>query len=171
MTAPPDNPAATPNAWDEAIATLLGELSAVQGELLTLLSAKREKLAARDNDGLAALQPEESRLSERLMECHRKRQQLLASAGEQGLPSDSLQALTASLDRPQRQRLRPEIDAAKRQSRILQHQSLTNWVVVQRTLLHLSQMIEIIATGGRMKPTYGEDGPAVASGSIVDQAV
>jgi hypothetical protein len=60
-------------------------------------------------------------------------------------------------------------EAADR-SRLLQHQSLTNWVLVQRTLLHLSQMIEIIATGGRPKPTY-EKGPGSNSGgALVDRA-
>jgi hypothetical protein len=52
----------------------------------------------------------------------------------------------------------------------VQHHSLTNWVLVQRTLIHLSQMLEIIATGGRMKPTYGEGGRTDAGGSLVDQA-
>ena len=50
---------------------------------------------------------------------------------------------------------KPAFDEAAERSRLLQHQSLTNWVLVQRSLLHLSQLIEIIATGGRPKPTYG----------------
>ncbi|MCU0373434.1 MAG: hypothetical protein MUE56_09370, partial [Ignavibacteria bacterium] len=29
--------------------------------------------------------------------------------------------------------------------RLLQHQSLTNWVLAQRSMLHLSQLLEIIA--------------------------
>jgi hypothetical protein len=38
------------------------------------------------------------------------------------------------------------------------------------SLLHLSQMIEIIATGGRPKPTY-EKGPGSNSGgALVDRA-
>jgi hypothetical protein len=52
----------------------------------------------------------------------------------------------------------------------LQHQSLTNWVLVQRTLLHLSQLIEIIATGGRLKPTYGKGSDHQAGGALVDRA-
>ncbi|MEM9185374.1 MAG: flagellar export chaperone FlgN [Planctomycetota bacterium] len=158
-------------AWDREIASLLEELSAVQGDLLTLLSNKRDKIAARDADALQALQPQEAELGERLMGCHRWRQRLLAGAGERGLPSDSLQSLTASLPRDERKRLQPEIASARRLARLLQHQSLTNWVVVQRTLLHLSQMIEIIATGGRMKPTYGESASVGSGGAIVDQAV
>ena len=143
----------------------------MQGDLLALLEKKRDRIAARDSAALEQLQSHEAELSERLMSCHRRRQQLLESAGSQGLPSDSLQSLTASLPGSQRQSLTPEIESARSRSRILQHQSLTNWVLVQRTLLHLSQMIEIIATGGKMQPTYGEGTQGVQGGAIVDQAV
>jgi hypothetical protein len=40
--------------------------------------------------------------------------------------------------------------------RVLQHHSLANWVLAQRRLLHVAQSLEIIATGGRMRPTYGD---------------
>ncbi|MEM6331117.1 MAG: flagellar export chaperone FlgN, partial [Planctomycetota bacterium] len=132
---------------------------------------KRDQIVARDSAALQALQPEEARLSERLMHCHQRRQQLLHAAGRHGLPSDSLQSLSASLPRAERSPLQPEITAARRRSRLLQHQSLTNWVLVQRTLLHLSQMIEIIATGGKKQPTYGGSADQQRGGVIVDQAV
>jgi len=53
---------------------------------------------------------------------------------------------------------------------LLQHHSLVNWVVIQRTLLHLSQMLEIIATGGRLQPTYGKGESSTASGTLMDWA-
>jgi len=60
-------------------------------------------------------------------------------------------------------------DAATR-GRILQHKSLSNWVLVQRWLIHLSQLLEIIATGGQLQPTYGKDATNSSGGSLVDQA-
>lgn len=157
--------------WDTQIASLLEELSSVQADLLALLNKKREQIAAKDSMGLKSLAASEAQLTDRLMNCHRKRGELLASAGREGLPSDSLQALAATLPLNERKRLGPEINAARHRSRLLQHQSLTNWVLVQRTLLHLSQMIEIIATGGQMKPTYGDSPSARTGGALVDQAV
>jgi hypothetical protein len=41
---------------------------------------------------------------------------------------------------------------------------------VQRTLLHLSQLIGIIATGGQSLPTYGKGADCRASGALVDRA-
>ena len=49
--------------------------------------------------------------------------------------------------------------------------SLAQWVAVQRTVLHLSQMLEIIATGGRSQPTYGMGVGSQRSGALMDQAV
>jgi hypothetical protein len=96
---------------------------------------------------------------------------LLSQAPDQGLPSDSIKSLSKSLPANTRTRLRGELDEAHQRSRILQHECLTNWVLVQRTLLHLSQMIEIIATGGRMKPTYGNGSDRQDQGALVDRAV
>ncbi|MEN1678681.1 MAG: flagellar export chaperone FlgN [Planctomycetota bacterium] len=156
---------------EEQVANLLSDLAATQGELLDLLGRKRQMIASRDRQGLNALQAEEAKLADRLMGCHQRRQALLAGAASRGLPGDSLQALAASLPREERQRLAPGIADARRRARLVQHQSLTNWVLVQRTLLHLSQMIEIIATGGQMRPTYGDSASPRAGGAFVDQAV
>jgi hypothetical protein len=105
-----------------------------------------------------------------LEECHRERAELLEAAAREGLPSDNVRTLAAALPVEHRDAVGSGIEKARQQSRLLQHHSLTNWVVVQRTLIHLSQMIEIIATGGRMKPTYGETAHANSSGALVDRA-
>jgi hypothetical protein len=53
--------------------------------------------------------------------------------------------------------------------RLLQHQSLANWVLAQRVMLHLSQLLEIFATGGRLQPTYGRGEMPTSSGALVDR--
>jgi hypothetical protein len=156
--------------WETDLAGLLNELSSVQTEVLEVLGKKREMLLINDVQGMAELQPIEEQLIARLQACHDHRGQLLALAGEEGLPNENIRTLAQSLPRSQRQTLEPEIQAASTRARMLQHQSLTNWVVVQRTLLHLSQIVEIIATGGRPHPTYGMSGCAPAGGSLLDQA-
>ena len=63
-----------------------------------------------------------------------------------------------------------EVRIYDKRTRVLRHHSLTNWVLVQRTLIHLSQMLEIIATGGEMQPTYGKEESVHARGALVDRA-
>jgi flagellar biosynthesis/type III secretory pathway chaperone len=155
--------------WELRISNLLSTLSAVQGDLLALLGEKREALAAGHYEQLGHFTQREAELVARLETCHRKRHELLESAAREGLPAGSVKSLAEALASDDRDTIDARVEQARRQSRLLQHHSLTNWVVVQRTLIHLSQMIEIIATGGRMKPTYGTTAHTNTSGALVDR--
>lgn len=161
----------TIDGWEQPLTQLLSDLSETQTALLDVLGRKRDLLAGNDRAGLAAIQPEEVRLGERLNECQQRRQGLLEAAGERGLPTSDLQSLAEAMPDTARKSLRPKIREARSRARILQHQSLTNWVLVQRTLLHLSQMIEIVATGGQKAPTYEKSGPSASGGVLMDRAV
>jgi flagellar biosynthesis/type III secretory pathway chaperone len=157
--------------WEGEIADLLGELSAVQDDLLAVLADKRARLAGGDAAALEALVPREEAILARLQACHRRRCELIARAADQGAGADSVRGLAAGLAPGVRDRALGRIDAAADRFRLLRHQSLANWVLAQRTLLHLSQLVEIIATGGRNVPTYGTGAAPRAAGALVDQAV
>jgi hypothetical protein len=155
--------------WEIELARFMTDLLAVQDETLGVLARKREMLGAADGEGLANLGVEEERLVDRLQECLRRREEMLGRASREGLPADSIQSITKALPTSQRGELPKQLKLSKAQSRLLQHHSLTNWVIAQKTLIHLSQMLEIIATGGRLKPTYGRgDRATVGSGALVD---
>ncbi len=158
------------NAWETELAEFLDDLLAVQDQLLEILSKKREMLRTNDTEGLKALAPQEGELVGSLEESVRRRERLLAEAKEEGLPADSIQALTGSLAKQPRESLGEQVRLARSRARLLEHHSLTNWVVIQRSLIHLSQLLEIIATGGRLQPTYGKGEPVNASGALVDRA-
>ena len=158
------------NHWELELATMLGDLLGVQDRFLKLLAKKRERLIASDTAGLDALAAEEQQLVESLQACVDRREALLAEARREGLPADSLQALSTALPVEQQHRLHPKVAQARSNSRLLQHHSLAHWAAVQRSLLHLSHMLEIIATGGQMKPTYSEEDRSRASGALVDRA-
>jgi hypothetical protein len=156
--------------WETEIGELLGELADVQTALLGTLNDKRQHLAAGDQAALSAMAGREQELASRLQACHERRQELLARASADGLPSDSIESLSGELPAASRDRVQASIREAAGRTQLLQHQSLANWVLVQRSLLHLSQLIEIIATGGRPKPTYGIGSNRAASGALVDRA-
>ncbi len=159
------------HALESELAGLLNDLLATQDELIDVLTRKREMLIAVDREGLAAIGAEEEALFGKLQECMHRREELLRRAESEGLPSGSIQSLTKALPRDQRSDLGRQVKMARLRARLVQHHSLTNWVVIQRSLLHLSQLLEIIATGGRMQPTYGKDHSTLACGAMVDQEV
>ncbi|HZZ71528.1 MAG TPA: flagellar export chaperone FlgN [Pirellulales bacterium] len=156
--------------WEHDLAALLANLSKVQQELLETLNEKRGYLAQADTAGMASLHEREQAIIEQLQACQEQRAKLLEKAAQCGLPSQSIRELVTALPQRGGLQFKQDIQDAAARSRILQHQSLTNWMLAQKTLLHLSQMIEIIATGGRLQPTYGEGEAARPRGGLVDQA-
>ncbi|WP_254506918.1 flagellar protein FlgN [Anatilimnocola floriformis] len=169
-------PAVNPPAkidWEQAITQLLAELSGTQEELFEVLAEKRARLASVDVSGMGELQTREQSLLERLQVCHARREELLAAAQREGLPGDSMTSLAnrtvPATKGSSGEKLRKELATTASRMRLLQTQSLTNWVVAQRSLLHVSQLLEIIATGGRLQPTYGVgEGGLHARGGLVD---
>ena len=157
--------------WESEIASLLQRLSAAQHSLLALLATKHKLLAASDHEHLAELTPQEEALSAELEACLQQRDTLLKQAAHEGMPSDSIHSLARALPEKQADPLETPLQQASKHANLLRHQSLSQWVVVQRTLLHLSQMLEIIATGGREPPTYEKGRPRESSGALIDQAV
>ncbi len=162
------NPNSAQASLETELATLLNDLLAGQGELMAVLNRKRNLLAAMDHEGLAGIADEEQRLLGVLQECLGRRQALLSRAAASGLPSGSIQALTKALPLPNRQPLSQQVATATSRARLLHTQNLTNWIVIQRTLIHLSRLLEIIATGGRAQPTYGIAAPS-QHGALLNQ--
>jgi len=157
--------------WESELATFLQRLSAVQARSLDVLARKRQMLVEADAAGLEAVAVEERQLVADLQQCLDRREELLGRAREEGRPSDSIHALAQSLPRDSKRQLLDQVKQTALRWRLLQHHSLTNWVLIQKTLIHLSQLLEIIATGGRLQPTYGKDQCACATGVLVDRAV
>jgi hypothetical protein len=156
--------------WDGEITGLLDELGGVQDDLLATLIAKRDLMAAGDLDGLAPIQAREVELGERLAACHQRRSSLLAKASGEGLPGDSVAELAAALPAARQNALPQQVRQVAERTRLLRHHSLTNWVLAQRSLLHLSQLLEILATGGQIQPTYSKEETPHSRGALVDHA-
>ncbi len=150
------------------IAELLAELSQVQTELLALLQEKQRRMASKEVGELADLFPREQELAERMQACHDRRAALLAEAGREGLPEDSIASLAGAVESEKGGPLAMQVKESAAQMRLLQHHSLVNWVLAQRALLHVAQLLEIIATGGRMQPTYGSGANSLSRGNLIN---
>jgi flagellar biosynthesis/type III secretory pathway chaperone len=157
-----------PLQLEAEISALLDELSSVQAELLEVLSEKRAALATANLPRLAELAPREEQVMSRLAECQDRRGTLLAAAHTEGYSADNVAKLATQAGGGKRSKLGSRVKESNARMRLLQHQSLANWVLAQRSLLHVSQLLEILATGGRMQPTYGDRESVHARGSLVN---
>ena len=157
------------SALEQDLLDFLKELAQVQDDLLTVLTQKRKCLACGDLGAIRETQQHEERVLERLTACHSKRAELLAEAQSRGLASENLSDLAATIDRRQTPKLRTQVQEIQGRMRLLQSGTVTNWLLAQRTLLHISQLIEIIATGGKMQPTYVVGESIQSRGSLLNQ--
>jgi hypothetical protein len=156
---------------DHELAALLAHFSDVQDQVLAALTRKRELLVRGDSDGLAEAGQEELFLVEKLEACQAWRNRLLQQAASGGISATDLRSLSSHLSGERSAGLKTRLRETEARFRLLHHHSLTNWVLAQRTVLHLAQILEIIATGGRLEPTYTRGEKPVAHGALVDQAV
>jgi flagellar biosynthesis/type III secretory pathway chaperone len=162
-------------SWEVALPELLEELSSVQHDWLeVLLEKQRLLLNPATESNLADLQTREQELLIRLQNCHDQRTGLLKSAEREGESKETLRKLVGKLPgQEQRRDVEQRLDQTEKQMTLLRQRNLSNWVLHQRAMIHLSQVLEIIATGGRLQPTYkmealAESGP---TGGLVDQEV
>jgi len=157
-------------AWENEVSAFLQGLSAVQSKSLEVLTRKRKAIMANDMAALASMEAEETQLVHDLQGCLDHRERLLLRARNENLPGGSIRSLTEALPRGARNALADQVSQASLRCRLLQHHALVNWVLIQKTLLHLSQLIEIIATGGQKQPTYDKAGKSCPTGTLVDRA-
>jgi flagellar biosynthesis/type III secretory pathway chaperone len=150
------------------IADLLNELSQVQTELLDLLKEKQQRMASKSPDEVASLSGREQELAGRLVACQQRRTSLLERARQEGLPGDSIASLANAMQASKRGDLGRQVKDAAARMRLLQHHSLVNWVLAQRALLHVAQLLEIVATGGRLQPTYGNASDSISRGNLLN---
>jgi hypothetical protein len=137
--------------------------------LLEFLTKKRERMARMDVAGLEEMQPRAEELTARLGACQSRRQTLLDKAASEGREAVSLRQLARTLATDGRSDLEKRAKNSAGQLQLLRHQSLTNWIIAQRTLLHVAEMLQIVATGGRLQPTYGPGSAATDCGGLLNQ--
>ncbi|TWT33324.1 flagellar export chaperone FlgN [Blastopirellula retiformator] len=146
--------------WEASTAEVLQELTSVQDELIKVLGTKRSQMVARDIPGMEATQQRELELIKRLEQLRDVRHNLLTSAEQHGLPSDSIASLAEMADGDEGEKLREIASSAKDRMRTIQNETLVNFVLAQRSVLHLSQILQIIATGGKLQPIYEQENSA-----------
>src|SRR5687768_10268949 len=115
------------------ISALLDDLSSAQSELLEVLALKRHALASADVLGMSNLQAREFDLTNRLTRCQERRAELLAEASRQGLAGNNLAKLADRASPAKSGALARRVKDAATRMRLLNHESLANWVLAQRS--------------------------------------
>ena len=154
---------------EQDILRFLSQLSTVQERALSVLRRKQEFLVKPDRDGLMEIVAEEHKVLDLLQQCLARREEILADARQKGYAVESISSLCQRIF-PRSECLRLAEEAA-RQSQLIQFQSRANWMMTQKSIVHLSQMLEIVKTRGQGKSTYHRQSEKESSlsGGFVDR--
>ena len=158
--------------WEKDLTRFVQELDTTQKEVLNVLERNRQLLSNIDAKGVEKFTLEEQQVAEKLQNCLEKREKLLQYAKAEQLPSENIESLAKHVISDKTSEFYKLFEQVKHQTRHIHLYGVTNWIVTQKSINHVSQMLEIIATGGRGKPTYTRThnrNVGVTGGSIVDR--
>ncbi|MCL2347005.1 MAG: flagellar protein FlgN [Planctomycetaceae bacterium] len=160
------------SAWRSELVAFLERLQIVQNEIMTMADKKRQLFGNNDMIAVANMESDEQLGIVQMRECLAKREKLLQYAAAEGLPSESVETLAKEVVPKSDDEFYRLLRSVQFQTRLLQQHNLTNWVIAQRSVLHVSQILEIIATRGLKKSTYTRKhgkNIGASGGSIVDK--
>lgn len=155
--------------WETELTELLDDLLETQQEMLRVLGEKREAMTQRDLKRIQSLQPLEESLCKRLIDCQERRADILTVAKQAQLPDENLTQLSRAVATDANGNIHHKVKNVSDHTNLIRHQSLTNWIIAQRNLLHVSQLLEIIASGGQQMSTYGNAASTSPNGFMLDQ--
>jgi len=133
---------------------ILNDLEPIQKQLLNLYQEKAKALKQVDVALIEQFGIVEEGLTRDLQFVLLRRQQLLQTAAQQGLPAGSMKELLSGMGVAESEPVFQRIFAAQQRSQKLRHESWVQWIVSQRSYQHYSQILELIAHAGKKVPTY-----------------
>jgi hypothetical protein len=157
-------------AWADAAEAFLRDLITVQEGLLAELTKRRQRPVTVEHDA-SGVTADQQTLLERLEHCRTRRAELLQSAATAGRKAQTLRTAVAALaDRATGRRLQALVADAESAARRLRLEGMTHWMLAQRSLAHVGQLLEILATVTPQSPTYGNGVVSTARGGLLDEA-
>ena len=154
------------------IEDLLVAIDETQAALAGVYRDKRAAIRQANGPGLDRLTTIEETLVADLQVHLRRREQILQQARQLGLPADSLSSVVRTLDEPLRERLIAQIEETRRVADANRRESWILWIVCKQSLRFFTDVLELIANGGRRAPIYLARPGAVAElstgGSLLD---
>ncbi|MDR3197725.1 MAG: flagellar protein FlgN [Planctomycetaceae bacterium] len=157
---------------EQEVVAFLNQLAMVQEKILDVLKRKQILLVKPDKESLAAITAEEELTLLLLQQTLDYREKILESAKKQEHNADSIRILCEQIFPKPNNEWRLLVDAAQNRNRQIRYLALANWTVSQKSLIHLTQILEIIETRGQGKTTYEPQKgkkPYSSGGGFVDR--
>ena len=144
-------------------------LTEAQDEVLVLLHEQQAVLVKPEKEALESITAEEEAILEKMRKMLDSREEILTAARLQNIPGDSIEQLCGHFF-PHNVSVRKLLDGAKHRTQQISILAYTNWMVGRKSMILISQIRELLETGGQGKTTYQPQPDAPQSrGGLVDR--
>ena len=147
----------------------LKQLLEAQNQMLAVLQKKQAILVRPGKDAMALIAAEEEKILENMQRTLERRDEILTAARLQNIPGNSIEQLCEHFfsRNIEVQKLLNEVKHRTQQIGLLAY---TNWTMSRKSLIHISQILELLETRGQGKTTYHPQPNAeTARGGFVDR--
>jgi flagellar biosynthesis/type III secretory pathway chaperone len=131
----------------------LSQLLESQDSMLAVLHKKQAILAKPEKEAIASLAAEEEAALKKMQKVLQGREALLTAARLQNIPSDSIEQLCGHFF-PHNANVQKLLEEAKHRTHQIGLLAYTNWTMSRKSLIHVSQILELLETRGQGKTTY-----------------
>ena len=151
------------------IQDFLKQLIEAQNQMIAVLQKKQEILVRPEKEALALITVEEENVVEKMQHILERREELLTTARLQNVSGDSIEQLCEHFF-PRNIEVHKLLTEVKHRTQQIGLLAYTNWTMSRKSMIHLSQILELLETRGQGKTTYHPQSKSVTSrGTSVDR--
>ena len=151
------------------ILDFLVQLTETQDQMLAALHKKQAVLVKPEKEAMESVTAEEEAVLEKMQKMLDRREELLTAARLQNILSDSIERLCGHLF-PHNVSVHKLLDGARHRTQQIGLLAYTNWTMTRKSMIHISQILELLETRGQGKTTYQpQSNTDISQGSFVDR--
>ena len=147
----------------------LNQLVETQKQMLDVLHRQQAVLVRPEKAALTAIAAEEETVREKMQQVLTRREELLTAARLQNISGDSIEQLCEHFF-PHNIEVQKKLDEARHRRDQIRLLAYTNWTMSRKSMIHVSQILELLETRGQGKTTYHpRKNDGTSGGGFVDR--
>ena len=135
------------------ILNFLNQMIEVQIQMLAILHKQQAVLVRPEKEAMASVATEEKKVLETMQGMLQRREELLTTARLQNIRGDSIEQLCEHFF-PRNFEVQKLLNETKHRTHQIRLLAYTNWTMSRKSLIHVSQILELLETQGQGKTTY-----------------
>ena len=146
----------------------LNQLIETQRQMIAVLHEQQKVLVRPEKEAMASVTVKEKKAIETMQQVLNRREELLTAARLQNTSGDTIEQLCEHFF-PRNIEVHKLLDEAKNRTHQIRLLAYTNWTMSRKSMIHVSQILELLETQGQGKATYQRAKTNVSGGGFVDR--